>query len=90
MVALTARISGFQLSLSVRAVADINRRTPRVSVRSYLDDFRESERRKGNLLNSDFGDLRRDEGVSNSVVVTWQITLGQTRQENRPQRTCIH
>ena len=64
-----------------QAAAYINRRTPRVSVRSYLDDFRNSQKRKGSLLNGEFGDLRRNEGVSNSVVVTWQVTFEQIRAQ---------
>ena len=64
-----------------QAAAYINRRAPRVSVHSYLQNFLDSERRKSSLLGSDFGDLRRREDVSNSVVVTWQITFEQIRQE---------
>ncbi|KAH6989346.1 hypothetical protein BKA56DRAFT_513553 [Ilyonectria sp. MPI-CAGE-AT-0026] len=64
-----------------QAAAYINRRAPRVTVRSYLDDFRKSEQKKGSLLNRDAGDLRRDESVSNSVVATWQVTFEQVRRE---------
>ncbi|KAL9572088.1 hypothetical protein ACKAV7_003805 [Fusarium commune] len=64
-----------------QAAAYINRRAPRVSVRAYLDGIRKSDKKKGNLLNSDTGDLRRDETVSNSVVTTWQVTFEQIRCE---------
>ncbi|KAI7766379.1 hypothetical protein LZL87_013153 [Fusarium oxysporum] len=64
-----------------QAAAYINRRAPRVSVKTYLDTFRGSDKKKGNLLNRDAGDLRRDETVSNSVVVTWQVTFEQIRCE---------
>ncbi|EXK24528.1 hypothetical protein FOMG_18751 [Fusarium oxysporum f. sp. melonis 26406] len=64
-----------------QAAAYINRRAPRVSVKTYLDTFRESDRKKGSLLNRDAGDLRRDETVSNSVVGTWQVTFDQIRCE---------
>ncbi|KAH8661168.1 hypothetical protein BGZ61DRAFT_485518 [Ilyonectria robusta] len=64
-----------------QAAAYINRRAPRISVKTYLDTFRESNKKKGSLLNSDAGDLRRDETVSNSVVTTWQVTLEQIRRE---------
>ncbi|KAH6870948.1 hypothetical protein B0T10DRAFT_533703 [Thelonectria olida] len=64
-----------------QAAAYINRRAPRISVKTYLDAFRESDKKKGSLLNSDAGDLRRDETVSNSVVMTWQVTLEQIRRE---------
>ncbi|KAH7115661.1 hypothetical protein EDB81DRAFT_862240 [Dactylonectria macrodidyma] len=60
-----------------QAAAYINRRAPRISVKTYLDAFRESDKKKGSLLNSDAGDLRRDETVSNSVVTTWQVTFEQ-------------
>ncbi|KAF9766796.1 hypothetical protein IL306_000734 [Fusarium sp. DS 682] len=64
-----------------QAAAYINRRAPRVSVKTYLDTFRKSDKEKGNLLNREAGDLRRDETVSNSVVVTWQVTFEQIRRE---------
>ncbi|KAF4895134.1 Kinesin light chain [Colletotrichum fructicola] len=64
-----------------QAAAYINRRSPRVSVASYLDEFRKSEKRKDSLLRSDKGDLGRHDGVSNSVVVTWQVTFEQIRRE---------
>ncbi|KAJ4183504.1 hypothetical protein NW759_017073 [Fusarium solani] len=64
-----------------QAAAYINRRAPRASVQTYLDAFRESDKKKGSLLNRDVGDLRRDETVSNSVVTTWQVTFEQIRRE---------
>ncbi|KAK6714820.1 hypothetical protein SNK04_005751 [Fusarium graminearum] len=64
-----------------QAAAYINRRAPRASVQTYLDAFRESDKKKGSLLNRDAGDLRRDETVSNSVVTTWQVTFKQIRRE---------
>ncbi|VTO85059.1 unnamed protein product [Fusarium graminearum] len=64
-----------------QAAAYINRRAPRASVQTYLDAFRESDKKKGSLLNRDAGDLRRDETVSNSVVTTWLVTFEQIRRE---------
>ncbi|KAG7432247.1 Kinesin light chain [Fusarium oxysporum f. sp. raphani] len=64
-----------------QAAAYINRRAPRASVKTYLDTFRESDKKKGSLLNRDAGDLRRDETVSNSVFTTWQVTFEQIRRE---------
>ncbi|PON25783.1 hypothetical protein TGAM01_v205220 [Trichoderma gamsii] len=64
-----------------QAAAYINRRAPRVSIRSYLEEFQQSEKQKKSLLNRDAGDLRRREDVSNSVVITWQVTFEQIRQE---------
>lgn len=64
-----------------QAASYINRRAPRVSIRSYLKEFQQSEKQKKSLLNRDAGDLRRREDVSNSVVITWQVTFEQIRQE---------
>ncbi|KAL7755426.1 hypothetical protein ACKLNR_014524 [Fusarium oxysporum f. sp. zingiberi] len=64
-----------------QAAAYINRRSPRVTTKSYLNEFYRSEERRGSLLRSDKGDLGRQDGVSNSVVVTWQVTFEQIRRE---------
>lgn len=64
-----------------QAAAYINRRAARVTISSYLDDFRQSERQKNSLLHSDAGDIRRYESASNSVVLTWQVTFKQIHQE---------
>ncbi|KAF6804329.1 Kinesin light chain 5, partial [Colletotrichum plurivorum] len=64
-----------------QAAAYIHRRSPRVTVESYLEEFHNSERRKGTLLRNDGGDIQRYEGVSNSVVVTWQVTFEQIKRE---------
>jgi hypothetical protein len=65
-----------------QAAAYINRRSPRVTTKSYLDEFRKSEKRKDSLLRVDKGDLGRRHDVSNSVVVTWQVTFEQIKREN--------
>ncbi|KAF5512206.1 Kinesin light chain 3 [Colletotrichum aenigma] len=64
-----------------QAAAYIHRRSPQVTVDSYLEEFHNSERRKDTLLRSDRGDIQRYEGVSNSVVVTWQVTFEQIKRE---------
>ncbi|KAL7921812.1 hypothetical protein ACQKWADRAFT_294513 [Trichoderma austrokoningii] len=64
-----------------QAAAYINRRAPRVSISSYMEEFRQNEKQKRSLLNRDAGDLRRREDVSNSVVITWQVTFEQIRHE---------
>ncbi|OLN81556.1 Kinesin light chain 5 [Colletotrichum chlorophyti] len=64
-----------------QAAAYINRRSPRVTIQSYLDEFQKSEKRRGTLLRSDRGDIRRYDGVSNSVLVTWQVTFDQIKRE---------
>ncbi|KAM5341412.1 hypothetical protein ACJ41O_014443 [Fusarium nematophilum] len=64
-----------------QAAAYINRRAPRISIRTYLETFQKSDNKKGSLLISDAGDIRRDETVSKSVVTTWQVTFEQIRRE---------
>lgn len=64
-----------------QSAAYINRRAPRLSIRSYLVDFQKSQEKRGSLLHSDAGDLRRHEDVSNAVVVTWQVTFEQIRRQ---------
>ncbi|KAH7353339.1 kinesin light chain 3 [Plectosphaerella cucumerina] len=64
-----------------QAAAYINRRSPRISVTSYLEKFRKSEKQKDSLLRSNKGDLSRHKGVSNSIVVTWQVTFEQVKRE---------
>jgi hypothetical protein len=65
-----------------QAAAYINRRSPRVTTKSYLNEFRKSEKRKDSLLRVDKGDLGRRHDVSNSVVVTWQVTFEQIKREH--------
>ncbi|KAM0287770.1 hypothetical protein ACHAQH_000302 [Verticillium albo-atrum] len=65
-----------------QAAAFINRRSPRVTTQSYLDEFRGSEKRKDSLLRSDKGDLGWYNIVFNSVVVTWQVTFEQIRRDH--------
>ncbi|KAG7402978.1 Kinesin light chain [Fusarium oxysporum f. sp. rapae] len=64
-----------------QAAAYIKRRGRRMSVSAYLDEFRRSDKKRASLLNTDAGDLRRDESASNSIATTWQITFEQIRQE---------
>jgi hypothetical protein len=71
-----------------QAAAYINRRSPRMTIASYLDEFHKNEKRKDSLLRSDKGDLGRHDGVSNSVVVTWQVTFEQIRRE-RPRAASL-
>lgn len=47
----------------------------------FLKKFRESDQSRESLLSKDYGDLRRDHTVSNSVVVTWQLTFDQMRRQ---------
>ena len=63
----------------VQAAAYIRERAPRCSVRQYLEEYRQSDRRKTSLLNREAGHLRRDRAASNSVLVTWQISFDHIR-----------
>jgi hypothetical protein len=65
-----------------QAAAYINRRA-RMTVASYLDEFRKNSKKQESLLNWDAGELRRDKSASNSVVITWQMSFEQIRQERR-------
>jgi tetratricopeptide (TPR) repeat protein len=67
----------------VQAVAYILRRAPRCSMAKYVDEYKKSERKKTTLLDYDEGQLRRDSGVSNSIIVTWQISF-EYIQQTRP------
>ncbi|KAH6989834.1 putative kinesin [Ilyonectria destructans] len=58
-----------------QAAAYIKQRRPRISVPTYMDEFRRSHKKKASLLNRDGGNLRRDENASNSIVTIWQITF---------------
>ncbi|OTB04378.1 hypothetical protein M426DRAFT_11524 [Hypoxylon sp. CI-4A] len=69
-----------------QAAANINRR-PRVTVLSYLNEFRESEHRGRRLLDRDLGDLRRDGSASNSVKTTWYMSFESFRK-NHPLLIC--
>ena len=62
-----------------QAAAYVNRR--KISLKTYLERFESSEKKRHNLLSYDAGDISRHEGVSNSVAVTWQVTFEQILQE---------
>ena len=64
-----------------QAAAYIQARVPRSSAEKYLAECRESEREKSRLLQYDGGDLRRDGGASNAILITWQISFDHIRSE---------
>ncbi|KAH7124607.1 hypothetical protein EDB81DRAFT_730860, partial [Dactylonectria macrodidyma] len=76
-----ARVLDYMPLAITQATAFINRRAPRMSIPTYLNEFRRSDKKKASLLNKDAGDLRRDESASNSIVTTWEITFEQIRRE---------
>jgi tetratricopeptide (TPR) repeat protein len=66
-----------------QAAAYIQARAPRSSPEKYLAEFRESERKRSKLLEHDAGDLRRDGGASNAILMTWQISFDHIRSLRR-------
>lgn len=66
-----------------QAAAYIVQMRPRSSVRKYLNEFQDSDRRKTKLLNREGAELRRDKETKNSILITWQISFDHIR-ETRP------
>ncbi|KAK3344474.1 hypothetical protein B0T25DRAFT_573411 [Lasiosphaeria hispida] len=64
-----------------QAAAYIQTRAPRSSPEKYLAEFRDSERKRGSLLEYDGGDLRRDGGASNAILTTWMISFDHIRSK---------
>jgi Tfp pilus assembly protein PilF len=63
-----------------QAGAYIASRSPRMTVSTYLELFRQSESSQEHLLNYDGAkDLRRDRSIRHSVITTWQISFDQIR-----------
>lgn len=63
-----------------QAAAYINRRA-RMTISSYIREFRANDERRESLLHCDAGDLRRDRTAANSVVTTWQLSFERIRHE---------
>jgi hypothetical protein len=68
----------------VQAAAYISRKKLRYSVREYLQDFRESDRKRTSLLDYNGRQLRRDREAKNSIIVTWQISFDHIRKIRPP------
>ena len=54
---------------------------PLVSIPQYLAIFRRSTEDQAALLNKDQGDLRRDKGVPNAVITSWELSFKQMREK---------
>jgi tetratricopeptide (TPR) repeat protein len=63
-----------------QAAAYISARATRMTVSKYLTLYRQGEANQRRLLDEDSGDLRRDQGVPNSVIRTWQISFDQIKR----------
>jgi hypothetical protein len=57
-----------------------------MTVFNYLTLYRHNEANQSRLLDEESGDLRRDLGVPNSVIRTWQISFDQIKR-TRPRST---
>ncbi|KAJ6086257.1 P-loop containing nucleoside triphosphate hydrolase protein [Penicillium sp. IBT 16267x] len=79
VIQLTAALELMPLAI-VQAAAYIKRRLPRMSIITYVEKFRQSDRQKIRLLNYDEGNLRRDQEASNSILTTWQMSFKYIRQ----------
>ncbi|EXA29687.1 hypothetical protein FOVG_18852 [Fusarium oxysporum f. sp. pisi HDV247] len=68
-----------------QAAAYIQKRAPRTSLVQYLNEFRQSESKRVDLLSHDAGDLRRDlrqdGGASNAILTTWQVSFDHVRSK---------
>lgn len=52
-----------------------------ISIHRYLEIFRRSNEDQAALLNKDKGDLRRDRGVANAVITSWELSFDQIRKK---------
>ncbi|CZR51282.1 related to kinesin light chain [Phialocephala subalpina] len=80
IVELVAALEFMPLAV-VQAAAYINQRTPRCSVRQYIEKFQKTDRNKTSLLAHEAGHLRRDREAKNSIIITWQISFDYIHQE---------
>ena len=64
-----------------QAAAYISARSIRMPVSKYLALYRYDKVSQSRLLDEDSGDLRRDPGVHNSVIRTWQISFDQIKRK---------
>jgi hypothetical protein len=64
-----------------QAAAYISARVTRMTVPRYLALYRNDEVSQSRLLDEESGDLRRDPGMPNSVIRTWQISFDQIKKK---------
>lgn len=70
------------IPLAITQAAEyLNRLGPRGLVLKYLENFHRSETSRASLLQRNVGDIRRDGEASHSVLITWQISFDQIRNE---------
>ena len=78
-----AAILDFMPLAIIQAASYISERSPRYSVRRYIEDFRESDGKKTSLLNYKESQLRRDSEAQNSIIITWQISFEHIHRTRR-------
>ncbi|RDW59938.1 hypothetical protein BP6252_13025 [Coleophoma cylindrospora] len=64
-----------------QAAAYISARALQMTVSTYLTLYCSDESSRSRLLDKDSGDLRRDPGIPNSVIRTWQISFDQIERK---------
>lgn len=80
LIELLTNLENIPLAIT-HAAAYISRRE-RMSVRKYIDLLQTDEDSSASLLSVEGNDLRRDPGVPNSVIRTWQMSFEQIKQQN--------
>ena len=80
-IELLGALEHIPLAIS-QAGAYIRQQEPMMTIAIYLIEFRKSESNQATLLKKDTKDSRRDETMPNSVVVTWEISFNQIRQQH--------
>jgi tetratricopeptide (TPR) repeat protein len=67
-----------------QAGAYIRQLAPLMTLQGYLSQFRKNMANQATLLKKNARDIRRDETVSNSIIVTWEISFNQISEQHRP------
>ena len=78
-IALVEILERIPLAIT-QAAAYISTRKTRMTIAKYLAHAQQDEE----ILLKDTGDLRRDPGMPNSVLVTWQISFDQIKKQFPP------
>ena len=65
-----------------QAAAYISVGSTSMTISKYLEYFRKNEASQLKLLLKDFKDLSRDHELTNSIILTWQISFDQIRKSN--------
>lgn len=71
------------IPLAITQAAAYLSRSPRMTIRKYLERLRSDEETRASILSVGGGDLRRDPVATNSVIRTWQMSFNQIKSENQ-------